>query len=723
MFTRSRRLQSFMVAVLLSASVAEISLAEGAAETFEGWNLEPSLQQAHLVMVARVTSVGKVTVVEGAKTDVTLRSFRFQPVRRLKGLFNRDELAMTASDLGIVAQDSSAPSPLKEGEFRLLILSQQRGFEFGVPTFGCVSAAPGVTTFAQRLPLLTGPDDLLVGVVETLIKVADSRSRRERATLVIDQLASADGVSAIPLLTSVKRRADWLALDERAFAPLARLTGSQYPAVRRAAVDVLSDALAIKEVQLEQQALDDLAKSIVEILKSDEADTTVRIGAIESLGSLLALKADVDTGRELLATQLADAGTNAERATGAKALAQRTNPESFGALLEAYKKLPLDEQPAREVIYTAALERYLPDANTRAKLGDIPASERAIIARLKRSLAARQSLGMEIDALGRMASKSSLSLLLSAAVDPSVSDADRQHIAVALGRLKDDKSVPILASWLGSANSNLKEPALAALETIDSALVAKEVQPLLRTQGNLPYKLRIARLLARHGMNDGYALATEHLADNEHTASAALVLAALDDPRTAKDLTAIIDARPDRRWLSAALTGLVAIGDNAGRQQVLEILNDDRNPLAADAAEAVGVSSDIKLLPPLAKLVQSRNRQIARASLLAIRRFLSDVRMSPEGLAAVNTELSKPGDGKSQDRAINVPVETRAALAEAVASLVADTYVEPDTRLEAFAVLRLLGGERFADTLSNLSDQAELEGSPLLEAVNAERRR
>ena len=722
MFARSRRLQLLLVAVLVYVSAAKACLAEDFAETFEGWNLEPSLQQAHLVMVARVTSVGKVTVIEGAKTDVALRSFRFQPVRRLKGLFNRDELAMTASDLGIVAQDSAAP-PLKEGEFRLLILSQQRGFEFGVPTFGCVSAAPGVTTFAQRLPLLTGPDDPLVGVVETLIKVADSRSRKERATLVIDQLASADGVSATPLLTSLKHRADWVAMDGRAFSPLARLAGSQQSSVRRAAVDVLSAALAIKKVQLEQQTRDDLAKSIVEILKSDEADTSVRTGAIESLGSLLALEADFDNSHELLAAQLTEAGTNAERAAAATALAQRTPSESLGALLDAYKKLPLDEQPAREVIYTAALERYLPDEKTRKFLGDLPGSERAIIARLKRSLAARQSLETEVDALGRMGSKSSLALLLSAATDPSVSDADRQHIAVALGRLKNDEAVPILAGWLRGANFNLKEPALAALEAIDSELAVKEVQPLLRTEGNLPYKLRIARLLARHGMTDGYALATEHLADDEHTASAALVLAALDDPRTAKDLTAIVDARPDRRWLAAALTGLVAIGDSAGRKQVLEILNDDRNPLAADAAEAVGVSSDTKLLPPLAKLVQSRNRQIARAALLAIRRFLSGVRMSPEGLTAVNSESAETVDAKSQERAVDVPAETRAALAEAVASLVADTYVEADTRLEAFAVLRLLGGERFSDTLAKLSDQAELEGSPLLEAVNAERRR
>ena len=99
---------------------------------------------------------------------------------------------------------------LKEGEFRLLILSQQQG-----NSHGCVSAAPGAATFEQRVPLLTGPDDPLVAVIETLIQVADSRSRRERATLLVERLADAHGLSAVPFLSSLRLRADWAAVDQR----------------------------------------------------------------------------------------------------------------------------------------------------------------------------------------------------------------------------------------------------------------------------------------------------------------------------------------------------------------------------------------------------------------------------------------------------------------------------------------------------------------------------
>src|SRR5215211_2855161 len=134
---------------LPAAVVVAAALTGGGAaaqDGFEGWNLEPGVGQAHLVMVVRVASISQVTVVEGAKTDTALREYRFQPIRRLKGLFQRDQLSMTAADLGCPPEAAGQPCPLKEGEFRLLILTQQAG-----QTYGCVSAAPGATTLAERV--------------------------------------------------------------------------------------------------------------------------------------------------------------------------------------------------------------------------------------------------------------------------------------------------------------------------------------------------------------------------------------------------------------------------------------------------------------------------------------------------------------------------------------------------------------------------------------------
>jgi hypothetical protein len=149
-------------------------------------------------------------------------------------------------------------------------------------------------------------------------------------------------------------------------------------------------------------------------------------------------------------------------------------------------------------------------------------------------------------------------------------------------------------------------------------------------------------------------------------------------------------------------------------------LADDRNPLAADAAEAAGLAGDVALLRPLARLVQSRNKQIALAALVAIRRFYSGVRTSPRGLAAVDRVVVDQDGSDLPSPPADLPAETRAAIVSAVAALVADAYVDADVRQEAFTLARLLRGEHFGKLLADLADQVELEGTPLLGAVQAE---
>jgi HEAT repeat protein len=697
------------------AAVAVVALSPPAAraqQEFEGWNLEPGVAKAHLVMVARVARISRLTVVEGAKTDVSLREYRFQPVRRLKGIFQRDELSMTAADLGAPADDASIPPPLREGEFRLLILVQQQGLQ----SMGCVSAAPGATTFDERVPLLNGPDDPLVSAVETLIQVADSRSRRERAALLVRRLNELDGLAAVPVLTSLRLRADWAGAEPGALASLARLARDPRPAVRGASLEVLRDVLATPHATDDSGQLDVAGDALRAVLESNEAATPIRVAALEALERLLAPKPEINWACELLLAQMKSAATHAERMAAAAALGEVAAPEAVAEVSNALADLPLDESPAREAVYVRAAVRL-----------DRTAAERVLLSRLDRSIAARQSLQAEIEPLGQMRSQESLPLLLSAAARSDLSRTDRQCVARALGRLGDDRAAPVLSGWMRGSDFQLKGLALTALEQLDSPVAAREARPLLKSEAHLPFKLRIARLLARQGIADGYALATEHLADARYTAQAALVLAALEDPRTADELAAILAARPDRSWHAAALAGLAAIGDGAARRQLLEILADDRHPLSADAAEAAGLAADPDLLPPLAALMRSRNKRIALASLMAVRRFFSGVRSSPFGLAAVDRAgqqavapkgeaddlLQPPGD---------VPQPTRAALAEAAASLAVDAYVETDVRKEAFLVSKLLGGERYDKLLTELVDQAELEGSPLLAEIQAERR-
>ena len=695
---------------------SNLNHSSSAEKNFENWNLEPSVQQAQLIIVARVANISEVTIVEGAKTDKSFREYRFTPVRILKGLFQRDELAMTVGDLGLPPGEAALDPHLKEGEYRLLILVQQASNPFGggIRSFGCVTAAPGVTTFAQRVPLLSGPEDPLVGVAETLIKVTDSRSRRDRAKLLIDRLAKTDGIAAVPLLTSLQLRADWAATDGRAYDLLAPLAQSGRVAIRGAAVNLLRDMLATGAMVADAGRADDVAEALRATLESDNAHTALRVAALEALGHLLALRIEIDWNpRGFLKSrsygviwlpESPKAATYAEQTATVAALSRIENVAGPGTVIDFLRRLPLDAPPERESVYARAAVRSNADGG-----------KRFLMDRLELSITARQSLEAEIKALGRLRSEKSLPLLIKAANNLHTSADDRLHIAQALGQLDDDQAVPVLADWLREGNDQLKDAALTALEMIDSKAAAQAVRSLLDSESKLVFKLRIARLLARHGIDDGYALATEHLVDQ--TAWATLVLVALDDPRTAKDLSAVLETQPPRQWRAGALTALAAIGDKNSKQKLLEILADDRHPLAAEAAQAAGLCADPALLPPLAELVQSRNKKIAEAALLAIRRFFSGVRTSPRGLAAVAF------DDDRRASPIDVPEKTRAALFKAVSSLVSDPYVNSDLRKQAFAVARILRGETYEKFLAKLADQAELEGTDLLKSVQTERRR
>ena len=286
-----------------------------------------------------------------------------------------------------------------------------------------------------------------------------------------------------------------------------------------------------------------------------------------------------------------------ERWAASSALFQSYQPPDVLDIVDIQlDNLPLDADSG----YVAAVVRA-------AIRLDGPSLEHTLLRRLERSMAARQSLETTIEALAKLRrrSKASLQLLLDAAKKSSVSAGDQYTIAWAFARLGDDRAVPVLSNWLRSNDNRLKERSLSALEQLDSPAAAREVRPLLKPEAYLPYKLRMARLLARHHLADGYALATEHLADASQSAEATLVLVcSTTRGRPAKDLSAILAAKPDHRWRAAALTGLAAIGDAGARKQLLEILVDDRNPLAADMADAVGLAGDAALLTPLARLVQ-----------------------------------------------------------------------------------------------------------------------
>ena len=115
-----------------------------------------------LVLVAKVTHVGKVKVVEGAKTNQYFREFRFQPIHQIKGIYSRDELVMSATDLGCRSSTGADAADIREGQLRILMLSQSN--PLGAGSMGCASVASS-KNFRQAVPLLTGRDDPIIADV------------------------------------------------------------------------------------------------------------------------------------------------------------------------------------------------------------------------------------------------------------------------------------------------------------------------------------------------------------------------------------------------------------------------------------------------------------------------------------------------------------------------------------------------------------------------------
>ena len=92
------------------------------------------------------------------------------------------------------------------------------------------------------------------------------------------------------------------------------------------------------------------------------------------------------------------------------------------------------------------------------------------------------------------------------------------------------------------------------------------------------------------------------------------------------------------------------------------------------------------------------------------------------GLAAVSQDNGDEDNRDPHPQLVDAPAPARAAVSAAVAALVVDAYVDAEVRQEAFAVARLLRGDRYAQLLADVADQAELEGTSLLAAAEAELR-
>jgi HEAT repeat protein len=705
----------------LIANKPALTTNRGAAEWFRNWEMEQRVGQSQLILVVRVSNVSALTVVHGAKVSTTYREYRFQPVRRLKGVFTRDELPMTSSDLGLPEADGSQVPPIQQGELRLLLL--MRTADGG---FTCPGAQPNVAQNPDQLvPKLRAMDDPIVGMTETLIRVTESPSRKERAALLIKQLDNPLGPdnlqedledpSVVPLLKSLSARALWAGETPAAAVPLVRYSSrARSPAVRSAAAQTLERVLAAGSLSDDSEALAQCAEAMRRLLESDDTETAVRVAALRAVGHTGEFGRRLPWSVRLLVRHLEQPRTYAERTAAASALADLDDPRAADAVLAALERVPLDEPLPRE--------HALIDAAVRLA-GDRAAP--LLARRLERKLSGEHYAPIEIAFLGQLKFADALPAIVRAAISvpyrveneagisapgvPGLSayrgwtafHQQQMAVAYAFGQLKDPRAVPVLVEWLRDPNQYLRGSALAALTAIGDDAAVAAVRLRLKAEPDLSLKLRMATMLGRHGLHDGYAFAIEHVADPGLTEIAVESLGSIREERTRDELWKILETSHDRRWNSAALAGLVAVGDPKVKDRLFGILKNSRDPLLADVLAAAGQLGDADALPLLVPLVASRNQQVAYAALRTVGK-----------LAAAKKVGREPARQ-----------EAARAVVTAVLALLSDPDADQQLRIAALDTARQLDDPRIRPALRSLADQAELEGSQLLPRVEQELRR
>ena len=597
------------------------------------YDLEPSLRSAALVVAVRVESVSPVRVVYGGKSTQTIYQYTFTPTRVLKGVYSRPELLMTSTDLQPYTYGFD-PGDIQRGQQRLLILGRSNVGYYGI--------RPG--SVDESFPSVSGPSDPLLGASEALLAQQELHDRLEIVSRLARDLRGAKGRGAVVLLAALDRRSDIAAQHEPAFEAVARQLESDEAFVREAAANVLANLLDA-DYLTNQPVRESAVTALVASLEKPTTSVKARVAAVQALASATdAVRANEDAVR--LVRLDAPYDTLAELSARLDVLG-RLHEDQPAAPVETVSdllaKLPLDAPQDLQQPATQALAR-------------IAAADGAeqLLDRLRR----KKSLGLEgtpeIEAFG---------LILPKAVDPwamqrtllgaSLSSAEQ----VAFVRACEDRPSPQLVSALSTMldprQQVLRRMATDLLMEIDTRDAARAVQPHLAEETDLDYKLTLAAFLGRHGFDDGYPYALEHMSDRRYLEAAVVAIAAIRKSGSADQLIDIYRNSNDAGWKQASVRALGLLGHEPIKDELIVLTDDLSHPLASPALQARADLGDTLVLGLLPTALSSRNETVviaaarAAATLLPqqvneqtqaaadIRRALAEFAGDPEAAVAV----------------------------------------------------------------------------------------
>ena len=655
------------------------------AEWARGLDLEQAAESSDLIVVVKVTAVEEIHFMRGGKGEGALEQYKFKPLRVLKGVFARDELSLMSNDLGGY-RFGGRMKEIQPGAILLLFL--------GRSDVGYANANSNVESWQQSMPVLHDENDPLTDTVKTLLAMEAEHEETKRVKILLDRLAAAQDIDAIPLFSALNRRA-WVAAQNPDTAKIvAKHIASANLLVGSAAVETASQVLAQDYLKNEANGKE-LETALLAALDAHPANVTLRDALIGALGGLqgyaseiskVAPYLDIDQPAETFSEQTAK--LNATGTIGIGALADKVS--------QYLQKLPLDAPNDVERSCETAYCNIAAD-----KAGE------EILNRISKKCAAGLDAGNDIASLGTLPLEQAAPALLKVSdsvgswkwkpepetrIQPPVTFAtaasgnERMEFAQAclaavakpepdVKHLVDFKS---LKESLVAPLTQLLDPdepsrgtAIEALIKLGTDSAAKALQPHLKEEQNLYSKLQMAEFLGKHGIADGYPYAIEHMSDGGLLEQAVAALAAIKDPKTVPQLKEILATSNDMAWNRAAIRALGATGAKDEAEKFLEITGDWKNPLAASALIALGDLGEVKALPKVREALNSRKDEIVIA-----------------GARAAAKLLAAHPDAKAND------------VRDQLAALLASGDVGPGVRLAAFDALDTLNDPRLDKALA-----------------------
>jgi hypothetical protein len=658
-------------------------------------DLESSLQRADLVVAAKLVEVTESRVVEGGRNVQVIQQYRFEPVRILKGIFARDALLMTGTDLGVY-QYAAAGERLQPGQLLLILLARQGEF-----FLNCNPAA----TLRQSIPRLTGPDDPLLSTVDVLIAAARQHDRKARVQTLLDGLMKAHGREAGPLLLALERRAVIVARNtslDRGAEPKESVVGhallpflkSDSASLRELAAHTIGSVLeavpgqAVRKGQRVVPPAPTLlqlesARALDAALTAATPDIAARVAMIEARGlaggELVGLSNDQQ--EQLRKSPLPKVSSNAEAAARYHVISKDPSPWHKDEVVTQYQSLLLDA-PAE---FQTAVGRALVAL-------DAPKASELIPDRLARKDDAGLDVSMEIDLIAELPAAMAVPALLKA-WDRSLNTMERTAFARACLTVADPRLVPALGTLLDPREGNVRMLAVDALRKVNTDEAASVLRMHLDEEVDPGRKLGLIAFLARHSIHDGDAAALESLADanlREEAINAVVAAGAgAGGPKVVAELQRIWQTSNDPTSNAAAFRALARLGQQDIAPRLLEIARTAGDPLAPPALLALADLGSPEALPIVAAALDSRR----------------DAVVLNAALAAV-TLLKKPAlnDDKVRDR---------------LAFLLSSADVSLDVRTAALDALVSLDDPRLPAALDVAARDVNLEGTPLLARIEA----